>query len=664
MLREVPLDELPGLLGVEAQQKVDLIDVPRVEPDGVPRLRRDVLEAQVLVRRLRQPRELRRPRQTQDQQVQDEAVELEHEARELEAPAEAVGIRVHHVLVGDGHVVLRRHVVGDVVVDDEPEEPVQQSQVDLLVDLLQLGLEHHDALAVRRVPDLLQIIHALAPLVAEQGRRLRVPGLDPIRKQMPLVRLVPEVLVEVRIRNLLEGLHFVDGDQVRVQVHELQRHLLEGPLRQEVPFNARQRFVGIVVGLLDEPQLLPLVLIQPRVDPVVLLEPLQREDQQLRVVLVRQRRKRDGRELARLEPVHRQRVDRHALLRRHVRPVLQVVVLPLLLRLEPQPRQPTEVLLAHRLVDRRAALDAFAVVVRDVRPPIGLGLDVPEDHVLHGRRQPRHLPRNVRLPAAPGFREVLEDRLGLVGLDALGHHVEDVVHDGGAEFEVEVRLDALLRDGLGDALGVAALELAGEQVAEPPLEEGHDAPEEEEPDAPPRRPEADPRPFADGARVEARVDQVLEVLALAHLPHEPILVAVHPGELADVGEDVLEAVRELEGVDVSEAILHHRVDDELRQSQDLSAVVHDHPVRHEVLVPRHGEIVDDFLLGAFLDVDDRQVESRRTRSSRAVVPDRGEEADARGELPEAHRALEVEGRRPRRWKNSSAVEVVAHDGAT
>ena len=60
-------------------------------------------------------------------------------------------------------------------------------------------------------------------------------------------------------------------------------------------------------------------------------------------------------------------VDGHRLLRRHVRPVLQVVVLPLLLRLEVQARQAAQVLAAHSLVDRGAAADALAVVVRDLR---------------------------------------------------------------------------------------------------------------------------------------------------------------------------------------------------------------------------------------------------------------------------------------------------------
>ena len=41
------------------------------------------------------------------------------------------------------------------------------------------------------------------------------------------------------------------------------------------------------------------------------------------------------------------------------------------------------------------------------------------------------------------------------------------------------------------------------------------------------------------------------VLAHAHLPHEPVLVAVHARELPDVGKDVLQTIGQLEGVHVA-----------------------------------------------------------------------------------------------------------------
>lgn len=85
-------------------------------------------------------------------------------------------------------------------------------------------------------------------------------------------------------------------------------------------------------------------------------------------------------------------------------------MLPLLLRLEVEAREATEVLLTDRLVYRGAASDPLAVVVRRVGPPVGLGLDVAQDHVLNRRRESWHLPRDVGLPAAPRLAQVLQER--------------------------------------------------------------------------------------------------------------------------------------------------------------------------------------------------------------------------------------------------------------
>ena len=65
-----------------------------------------------------------------------------------------------------------------------------------------------------------------------------------------------------------------------------------------------------------------------------------------------------------------------------------------------------------------------------------------------------HLPGDVGLPAPPGLAEVLQDGPGLVLLDALGHHVQNVVHDGSTQLQVKVGLHALLSHRLGHALGV------------------------------------------------------------------------------------------------------------------------------------------------------------------------------------------------------------------
>jgi len=124
---------------------------------------------------------------------------------------------------------------------------------------------------------------------------------------------------------------------VGVQIHELDAGFFEGPLSEEVTFDARQGLMGVVVGLLDESQLFSLALAQSRLDRIRFLESFEGQDEKLGVVLVRQRREGDRGEPPRLEPVNGRRVDGHGLFRRNVGAVFQVVVLPLLLGLEVQP---------------------------------------------------------------------------------------------------------------------------------------------------------------------------------------------------------------------------------------------------------------------------------------------------------------------------------------
>jgi len=62
---------------------------------------------------------------------------------------------------------------------------------------------------------------------------------------------------------------------------------------------------------------------------------------------------------------------------------------------------------------------------------------------------------------------MLQDGLGLVLLDRLWHHVQDIVHHRSTQFQVIMRLDTLFRDGLRDAFAVTALELTGEEVTKP-----------------------------------------------------------------------------------------------------------------------------------------------------------------------------------------------------
>ena len=55
----------------------------------------------------------------------------------------------------------------------------------------------HEALALGDVPHVLEVVDAVAELVDEEGGGLVVRGLDPVGEEATLVRLVPQVLVQV-----------------------------------------------------------------------------------------------------------------------------------------------------------------------------------------------------------------------------------------------------------------------------------------------------------------------------------------------------------------------------------------------------------------------------------------------------------------------------------
>ena len=166
---------------------------------------------------------------------------------------------------------------------------------------------------------------------------------------------------------------------------------------------------------------------------------------------------------------------------------------------------------------------------------------------------------------------MLQDGTGLVLFDTFGHHIENIVHDGRSELQIKVGLDTLLRHSFGDALRVATFELTGQQVAQPAFKQRGDAAQEKEPHAPSWSPNAASRTLSNRTGVEAVVNEVLEILAHTDLPHQLVLVTVHAGQLTDVGENVLKAISQLEGIDVVETVLDVGVDDQLRQTQNFTA---------------------------------------------------------------------------------------------
>lgn len=70
----------------------------------------------------------------------------------------------------------------------------------------------------------------------------------PVGEQATLVSLVPQVLVQIRVGDLFHRVDVVHGDVVVEEVHELQVDILEGALGQQVPLDAAQRLVRVVIG--------------------------------------------------------------------------------------------------------------------------------------------------------------------------------------------------------------------------------------------------------------------------------------------------------------------------------------------------------------------------------------------------------------------------------
>jgi hypothetical protein len=120
--------------------------------------------------------------------------------------------------------------------------------------------------------------------------------------------------------------------------------------------------------------------------------------------------------------------------------------------------------------------------------------------------------RKGTLTATPSLAKMLKDGSRLGGFNSLGHHVQDIMHNGRSELELVIGLNALLRHRLGNALVVTSLEMTREKVSKPPLEQRDDSTKEKEPHSPAGSPETATRTFTDRTGVKTVVDQVLQIL--------------------------------------------------------------------------------------------------------------------------------------------------------
>mmetsp|Transcript_46 Transcript_46/g.74 ORF Transcript_46/g.74 Transcript_46/m.74 type:complete len:259 (-) Transcript_46:3765-4541(-) len=138
VLNKVTLNQVFGLLAIEFEQHVNLVHVTSVKTNGMADFCFHISKSQVFIRTLRCAGQFTCTSESKDEQVKNEPIILHNERRELKATNQPIRVCVHHVLVADGHIVLGRHVVSNVVINNQTQKTVQERQVDLFIHLFKL----------------------------------------------------------------------------------------------------------------------------------------------------------------------------------------------------------------------------------------------------------------------------------------------------------------------------------------------------------------------------------------------------------------------------------------------------------------------------------------------------------------------------------------------
>eukprot|EP00398_MALV-I-01_sp_L67-1_P000203 gene202-gene343 len=469
-----------------------------------------------------------------------------------------------HILVVDNNVVLGCHVICDVVIDDQTQQTIQQGKINLLTQLFKFRFKESNALAFTSVPYIRQVIDTDTILVHKQWRWFGIGRLDPVREETTVIGFVPEILIEVGVGNLFKRFDVVDWHKNVVEILELDGHFFERTLGQQVTLDTRQSFMRIIIRLFDKTKFFTLSLIQTSHNTITFLQTFQRKNQELGIMLVVERWERNRSELTRLQPMHSSSVNGNSLFTSNVRTILEVSMLTFLFGLQPKTRKTSKIFLTDGLVNGSTTTDTFTIVVGLVGPPIGLRLDVTQNHVLDRSRETRNLPWNVRLPATPSFGQMLQDGTGLVRLHTLRHHIDNIMHNCGTQLKIEMRFNTLFGNGFGDTLSDTTFEL-------PTFKKRNDTTKEEQPDTPSWSPETTTGTLTDRTGVETVVDDMLKILAHTHLTHQTILVTVHTGELTNMREDILKTISKLESINVTKTVLNHGIDDQLTETENLTA---------------------------------------------------------------------------------------------
>ena len=109
-----------------------------------------------------------------------------------------------------------------------------------------------------------------------------------------------------------------------------------------------------------------------------------------------------------------------------------------------------------------------------------------------------------------------------------------------------MRLNSLFRDGFAMPLAFLPSNCLANKLPNHRSRSGTMSRQKENPDACLHRGlETNTRAFSDRSRVKTIIYQVFQILARSYLPHQTIFVSIHPSQLSNVRENVLQTIRQL-----------------------------------------------------------------------------------------------------------------------
>ena len=127
---------------------------------------------------------------------------------------------------------------------------------------------------------------------------------------------------------------------------------------------------------------------------------------------------------------------------------------------------------------------------------------------------------------------MLQNCPGLVLLDTLRHHIDDVMHDTGPQLQVEVTLHSLLGDSFSHSLAVSSLKLSRQNITRPSIQEWSLPSHEEVPHSPSRSQESTTWALTYRSCIEPVVNDMFLGLEHPDLLHQLVLVSVHACHLS------------------------------------------------------------------------------------------------------------------------------------